>query len=232
MRDAMKGFGFDCVIYGATRSRVAGTIGSKAETYFISNLPDRFMSLFWDQELYRTTPIAVWSLTHTGTKSLQDFGDLYRAGAFTPEEARSQEMLTEAGVTSGYVMGFSDDQTPISAAIALLNFGIDFDEAAILWEKHGSEIQLYAQIFQLKANALPMPLEGKRLTARQREVLQWVAAGKTSAEAAVILGITPATVEKHLRQIRDTLGVSTTTQAVLHAELYSQIFSGKWSGFP
>jgi len=65
--------------------------------------------------------------------------------------------------------------------------------------------------------SLPIPTQRNDLTERQKEVLHWVAHGKTSAEIATILGLSSATIEKHLRQARDTLGVSTTTQAVLFA---------------
>lgn len=45
------------------------------------------------------------------------------------------------------------------------------------------------------------------LTRRQREIMEWIAEGKTSAEAAIILGISPRTVEKHLEAVFQRLGV-------------------------
>jgi len=38
------------------------------------------------------------------------------------------------------------------------------------------------------------------------------------------MGLTPATVEKHLRLARDNLNVETTAQAVLKAALQNQMF--------
>ena len=52
------------------------------------------------------------------------------------------------------------------------------------------------------------------LTAREREVLQWVAAGKTNAQIADILVASPRTVGKHLENIYSKLGVETRTAAV------------------
>ena len=63
------------------------------------------------------------------------------------------------------------------------------------------------------------------LTARQREVLEWVGEGKTAQDVATILKVSVATVEKHLRLAREALGVETTTQAVLKASLKKQIFT-------
>jgi DNA-binding CsgD family transcriptional regulator len=52
------------------------------------------------------------------------------------------------------------------------------------------------------------------LTAREREVLEWVAAGKTNRDIASILGARPRTVDKHLERIYEKLGVETRTAAV------------------
>ena len=53
-----------------------------------------------------------------------------------------------------------------------------------------------------------------RLTAREREVLAWVARGKTNAEVAQLLWLAPSTVRKHLENVYAKLGVSTRTAAV------------------
>jgi DNA-binding CsgD family transcriptional regulator len=55
------------------------------------------------------------------------------------------------------------------------------------------------------------------LTAREREVLQWVAAGKTNRDVAAILKVGLRTVEKHLEHIYEKLGVETRTAAVMRA---------------
>ncbi|MCW1921133.1 helix-turn-helix transcriptional regulator [Luteolibacter arcticus] len=52
------------------------------------------------------------------------------------------------------------------------------------------------------------------LTRRQREIMEWIAEGKTSAEAAIILGISPRTVEKHLEAVFQRLGVENRIAAM------------------
>ncbi|PVH28878.1 hypothetical protein DDE20_11030 [Pararhodobacter oceanensis] len=73
-------------------------------------------------------------------------------------------------------------------------------------------------------SALPYPTPRGHLTLRQREVLEWVAEGKTSADIATIMGISAPTVDKHLRLARDTLGVDTTAQALIKAAFLNQVF--------
>jgi DNA-binding CsgD family transcriptional regulator len=51
------------------------------------------------------------------------------------------------------------------------------------------------------------------LTAREREVLAWVARGKTNPEIAELLWLSPGTVRKHLENVYAKLGVNTRTAA-------------------
>lgn len=61
------------------------------------------------------------------------------------------------------------------------------------------------------------PLRTLDLSDRETEALYWVAQGKSNAEIAIILGISPRTVDKHLHAIYTRLGVETRTQAALIA---------------
>jgi DNA-binding CsgD family transcriptional regulator len=56
-----------------------------------------------------------------------------------------------------------------------------------------------------------------RLTTREREVLEWLATGKTNRDIADIIGAKRRTVEKHLEHIYEKLGVETRTAAVMRA---------------
>jgi DNA-binding CsgD family transcriptional regulator len=56
--------------------------------------------------------------------------------------------------------------------------------------------------------------EDVQLTPRERDVLSWVARGKTNAEIAQLLWLAPSTVRKHLENVYGKLGVSTRTAAV------------------
>ena len=52
-----------------------------------------------------------------------------------------------------------------------------------------------------------------KLTAREAEVLYWVAKGKINRDIGDILGASPATVKKHLERVYAKLGVETRTAA-------------------
>lgn len=56
-----------------------------------------------------------------------------------------------------------------------------------------------------------------RLTARQLEVLQLVAEGRTMKEIANLLHISPRTVESHKYEMMNVLGITTSAELVQHA---------------
>jgi DNA-binding NarL/FixJ family response regulator len=56
-----------------------------------------------------------------------------------------------------------------------------------------------------------------RLNDREVETLTWAARGKTSAEIAQILGLSKRTVDFHIDNARNKLGVTTRTQAAIKA---------------
>jgi DNA-binding CsgD family transcriptional regulator len=60
-------------------------------------------------------------------------------------------------------------------------------------------------------------LEPWRLTAREREMLRFLALGKTDKEIALIACISVRTVHKHLQRVYEKLGVETRTAAVMRA---------------
>jgi len=62
------------------------------------------------------------------------------------------------------------------------------------------------------------------LTLREREVLRWTAAGKTSGEIATILGISERTVTFHVTRTLQKLNSVNRTQAVVTAMMRKMLF--------
>jgi DNA-binding NarL/FixJ family response regulator len=63
----------------------------------------------------------------------------------------------------------------------------------------------------------PADLVSLGLTPRQAEVLYWIAQGKTNGETAVILGTSPRTIDKHVEQLLERLGVENRLAAAARA---------------
>jgi DNA-binding CsgD family transcriptional regulator len=70
----------------------------------------------------------------------------------------------------------------------------------------------------------------ERLTQREGEVMQWLSCGKTDADIAALLAISPRTVHKHLEHIYVKLGVETRTAAVMRARSLALAASSRENG--
>ncbi len=69
----------------------------------------------------------------------------------------------------------------------------------------------FLRIFQPHSPAHP------KLTDRQREILQWAAEGKTDKEIAAILNVSEHTIDKYMRQCRESLAAPNRTAAIVRA---------------
>jgi LuxR family transcriptional regulator len=85
-------------------------------------------------------------------------------------------------------------------------------EARLLWLAHTANAMTGASLAQGQA-----PCTSGELTAREREVLRWTAAGKTSAEIGVILGVATRTINFHVTSALVKLDAVNKTQAVVKA---------------
>ena len=76
---------------------------------------------------------------------------------------------------------------------------------------------LYRSLLALERPQDTAAFDKLPITPREREVLTWVAAGKSDRQIADILGMSLRTVQKHLQNIYAKLGVETRTAAVMRA---------------
>ena len=85
-------------------------------------------------------------------------------------------------------------------------------------EPHGGLIHL----FMVEVPAMPdfFRLQASGLTARECEVLHWIARGKRDAEVAVVLGCATSTVSKHVEHILAKLQVETRSAATSDARAW------------
>jgi len=222
--DRMARYGFDRLLYGYTRYRTGNSLGDPQDWVVLTNHRPEFMETFTSEGHYFHAPMIRWALDNNGACSWRWMEELGRTDNLTEEEKRVVGFNQSFGVTAGYTISFRGVSERTRGAIALVaKIGMTQDDVEAVWAEHGEEIIVYNNIMHLKL--LTLPYSGARpLTKRQREVLQWVGDGKTTQDIALLLGLTPATVEKHLRLAREALDVETTAQAVLKAAFYNQMF--------
>ncbi|WP_296478323.1 LuxR family transcriptional regulator [Roseinatronobacter sp.] len=83
-----------------------------------------------------------------------------------------------------------------------------------------SGLQTHATLFHdrlMRHGRTMSEMRQPALSDREKEILQWIAAGKSQTDVGIILTISTRTVEVHLRSAREKLGALTTPQAVARA---------------
>jgi LuxR family transcriptional regulator len=221
----MAEFGFDRLLYGFTRYRTSTSLGDPSDFIILTNHSRAYTDVFLDEGHYFHAPMVHWALENEGVKSWKLLAEMEHTKTLTTAERRVLEFNRDMGVVAGYSISFKSISARSKGAIAL-TARADLDQAAVdaVWEEHGADITLMNNIVHLKILTLPYSAPNRGLTARQREALEWVGDGKTSQDIALLMGLTVATVEKHLRLARTALNVETTAQAVMKAAFANQMF--------
>ena len=219
----MAEYGFDRLLYGFTRNRTTHSFGARQDLLVLTNHSDTYISKFVDGGMYFHAPMVKWAAENVGACSWRWMQE--NADSLTQGEREVVRYNKSMGLLAGYSISFKEISSRAKGVIGLVaKPGVSQDEVDALWEHKGREIVQMNNVAHLKLTGLPYSTLRRPLTARQREVLEWVGDGKTTQDIATIMGLTSATIEKHLRLARDALEAETTAQAVLKASSQNQIF--------
>ncbi|MBO6774917.1 MAG: LuxR family transcriptional regulator [Marinibacterium sp.] len=221
----MSEYGFDRLIYGLTRYRTETSLGDPEDFVILSNHAPEYVKGFVRDGLYFHAPMLHWALENEGAGSWSKLSERFNQGKLNPQELKVMEFNLKMDVKAGYTISFKSVSARSKGAISLAaRVGMTQQEVDEIWVEHGEDIHLMNNIAHLKILTLPYSTPTRSLTKRQREALEWVGDGKTTQDIALLMGLTSATVEKHLRLAREALAVETTAQVVLKASFQNQMF--------
>ena len=216
-------YGFDRVLYGFTTCKTERSFGDPRDMLILSTHEARYTDRFVGEGLYFNAPMVRWAAANVGVCSWRWIQE--HPEHLTAAEKRVVEFNRAMGVTAGYTISFPHTSSRARGAIGLAaRPGLDQNRADAVWQGAGRAIHALCNVAHLKLISLPHQGARRGLTRRQREVLEWVSDGKTTADIALIMGLTPATIEKHLRLAREALEVETTAQAVMKVSQHNQVF--------
>lgn len=176
----------------------------------ITNLPDEWLSEYEENALYRIDPVLniskntalpfSWLTTGLNNKNQELSSNALKYKII--------EGYTFIAISHGIEVGtltlcLDKKETDLSSVIQKNEAAIQF----CLIKYHEQHRQLHNQGLSTKADA-----QIKNLSCREREVLCWIASGKTYSEAAIILGITERTIKFHVANIKQKLDVYSSRQ--------------------
>jgi DNA-binding CsgD family transcriptional regulator len=109
---------------------------------------------------------------------------------------------------------FVDDRTLVSFVLNRRRRDFSDRERDVL-DLAGPTLRGLYRAFARRGDGPALSGPGLSLTKREREVLQWLSAGKTDRDIAVIVGCSHRTVQKHLQRAYEKLGVENRTAAAM-----------------
>ncbi|MCV2865741.1 LuxR family transcriptional regulator [Defluviimonas sp. WL0075] len=221
---SLTGYGFDGIIYGLTRARAGNSVGEAEDFLILSNYPSDYLDAFAKSGLFANGPMVKWALENDGVQSWDLIAERAKAGELCDAELRVLELNRRYGILAGYSISFRDTSVKAKGGIGLCARHQDQAHVDAIWRDHGKNIEFLCRLAHMKLSSLPFRPPNRSLSPRQQEVLEWAGEGKTTQDIAILLGVTVATVEKHLRLARHALAAETTAQAVLKASMLNQIF--------
>ena len=217
--------GFSRLNYGFTKFRYDRSIGDPDDVLFLTTGSAEYAQRYFRGGLYARTPVYRWVTKNVGHCTWRWVQDAYNAGTLAPDEMDAIKLNQSIGVVAGISISFPETSSRSKGALGMIaDVGLSHDDVDRIWAAHGEEIMAVANMMHLKISQLPMPTRRRPLTLRQREALEWVADGKTAQDIAILMGVSPAMIEKHLRLARDALDVETTAQAVAKGAMLNMIF--------
>ncbi|WP_299024189.1 LuxR family transcriptional regulator [uncultured Sulfitobacter sp.] len=218
-------FGITAVRYGLTRSRYGMSLGDLQDILFLSTLGEQDFTDYIETGLYRRSPHYRWMAENDGAVSWGWFVQEAAAGRLKEEERAFLKDMERSGQPAGYLLSFPSDTTRLKGGLGMMGRR-DWSQADMdaLWVQHGDCIETMCIAAHLNIARMPLPSKRNPLRPRQREMLEWIADGKSMQDVAVLTGLSVATVEKHLRGARDVLDVETTAQAIARAAMLGQLF--------
>jgi DNA-binding CsgD family transcriptional regulator len=217
--------GFSRINYGFTRFRHLKTIGDPDDALFLSTCDAAYVQRYFVDGFYAKTPVFRWAARNSGACTWAWVKAAFEAGRLSAEEMDAVRQNAAMGVVAGISVSFPEVSFRSKGALGLIaDPHLDHHRVDEIFAQRREEILAVANMMHLTIVQLPQLSRHRALSPRQREALEWVADGKTTQDVALLMGVSPAMVEKHLRLAREALAVETTAQAVAKGALLNMIF--------
>lgn len=218
--------GFSRVNYGYTQYRHARSIGDPDDALFLSTCSSDYVGEYFNSGFYMRTPLFHWAQSNEGACTWKWVREAFEAGQLTPDECSTLAKNAQIGVTAGITVSFHASSSRAKGALGLIaDHHLSEDDVEHIFAHHRNAFLAVSNMMHLRILQLPHLGRNRALSPRQREALEWVADGKTSQDVALLMGVSTAMVEKHLRLAREALSVETTAQAIAKSTSLNMIFT-------
>jgi DNA-binding CsgD family transcriptional regulator len=212
LRDAFSGsiadLGFDSFLYGKLHTTLLHDL---VAPYVVTTFPETWRQRYFERERYRHDPVlsaCVRSVEPVRWKDVAANANL------DPQQAAVLAEAREHGLTNGLsvpVHGHNGQFSLISVVSPESDPAFDAQVDAHQHDVHLMSIYLHSR---MQAQLSQRAADEINLTSRETECLLWTAHGKTAWEISMILKISEATVNYHLKNTMRKLSVHSKAHAV------------------
>ncbi|MEM7498740.1 MAG: LuxR family transcriptional regulator [Pseudomonadota bacterium] len=181
--------------------------GAAAITLKSQGFPDAWVRHYIEKKLYRIDPITDYAMRSTRPFFWSEVRTL---ASLMPDQQGYLQELEAAGIGDGLAVQV------FGPRLRHGYFGLGFggDRRDLPTELVG-DLQVVCQMAHLRYCDLMPPPEPETLSPREREVLEWIARGKSNAAIGRILDVSSHTVDAYLRRIFAKLEVGDRTSAAI-----------------
>ncbi|TCR65298.1 LuxR family transcriptional regulator [Bosea sp. BK604] len=210
LRDKLASFGFHAFLITGLPEQ-----GDRIDPLVLLNgWPEGWFELYVKRGFADHDPIAAHCKT---TVNPFAWSEVYRADDAGPRQREVMQRATDFRMVHGFCVPIHDD-AGFKAVVTMAGQHPDLSKAT------RSAIHLMSIYAHAKAGAvMSKPAPRRSLTVREREVLTWMAVGRSTDGVADALGISAGTVEAHYENAARKLGVRGRTRAVVEAYLRGEI---------
>lgn len=213
MSSSLAQFGFSGFLISTTPDPRAA---HKRQT-FLDGWPNHFNDYYVEHEFYKDDPVVAMCLSSNSPFEWSD-------ATFDRQKMPRAPEVMDAASSIGLKNGFA---VPIHRSGGLIDTVTMGGNYTHLDARAKRAIHLVALYAHSKALALvrteDLVLPRRMLSVAEREALSWTAAGKTTWEISVILGVSEAAIAKRIKLATQKLGSANKTQAVVEAIRTKQI---------
>lgn len=198
---------FGCTMFSAGFVENPGRVGTPI---LISTWPEEWQSRWVEKKYWHTDPIVHANLLRTEPFEWKD--------VFKTSSKEGRQVFHEArafGLTDGFTVPSHQLSGPINT-VTVVGENLDWapKEQAMM---HMLCLYFVGTLKRLIGEGRNAGEPEVKFTAREIQVINYIASGKTSAEVADILSISENTVGFHMKRILSKLDCHTRTQAVVEA---------------
>jgi len=189
------------------------------ERGILHNFPEDVRNFYKDNAAHRYDPVV---LAQRALPRSLDWETYEHRSQYKPEQTRLYQVAREGGLNHGL-------STPLwgarglSASLGLASSARKDAVHANVDMINALAAQFYVSFKRLYGVTPPDQALPVALSAKECEILTWVAAGKTDEEVAIILNITRNTVDTHMRHIFAKLDAKNRVTAVVKGIMHGHI---------